>query len=170
MGERVIENSLTHLNSQGEAHMVDVGDKTPTRRSAIASCEIRMNSETLHLLKSGQIKKGDAFTVAKTAAILAVKKTPELIPLCHPLALEHIEIRFEDRSSGDGILIESEVSATAKTGVEIEAMNGALIAALTLYDMAKSYDPAMVITNLHLVQKTGGKSDFIHQSRNPHGK
>jgi cyclic pyranopterin monophosphate synthase len=156
------EKSLSHLDSNGEAHMVDVGSKNVTRRRAIASCEVHMKSETLLLLQSGKLKKGDAFTVAKTAGILAVKKTPELIPLCHPLPLEYIDIRFENLASGEGVLIQSEVITNAKTGVEIEAMNGAMMTALTLYDMAKSYDPGMKIHNLHLMEKTGGKSDFFN--------
>ena len=158
---------LSHLNEKGEANMVDVGAKQPTERFAIAACEIQMSPETFRLLQNGQVKKGDAFTVAKTAGILAAKKTSEFIPLCHPLPLEHIEIRFLDRPQGHGILIESHVRTTAKTGVEMEALTGAMTAALTIYDMAKSHDPAMVITNLQLIKKTGGKNDYsINQSRN----
>ncbi len=151
---------LSHLNADGDARMVDVGVKIPTSRCAIAACEIFMKPETLLLLRSGKIKKGDAFTVAKTAAFLAAKKTSELIPLCHPLALDFIDIRFLDHAEGDGILIESEVRTTAKTGVEMEALTAASIAALTLYDMGKAVDPGMRISNLRLLQKTGGKSDF----------
>jgi cyclic pyranopterin phosphate synthase len=152
-----ITNQLSHLNDKGEASMVDVGAKLPTERRAVAGCEVHMKPETLGLLKSGSLKKGDAFTVAKTAGILAAKKTAELIPLCHPLALDHIEIRFLDLPSGDGVVVESEVRTTGKTGVEMEALTAASITALTLYDMAKASDPGMVITNLHLIQKTGGK-------------
>ncbi len=158
---------LSHLDTKGEATMVDVGGKSATQRRAVAGCEIRMKPEALSLLQNGQIKKGDAFTVAKTAGILAAKKTAELIPLCHPLPLEYIEILFFDRPAGDGVFIRSEVRTTAKTGVEMEALAAAMTAALTIYDMAKSYDPAMVITNLQLIKKTGGKSDYsINQSRN----
>lgn len=153
--------TLSHLNADGEARMVDVGEKMPTARCAIASCEILMKPETLLLLRSGSIKKGDAFTVAKTAAFLAAKKTSDLIPLCHPLPLDLIDIRFLDREEGDGILIESEVRTTAKTGVEMEALTAASLAALTIYDMAKAVDPGMTITNLKLVKKTGGKSDYF---------
>ncbi len=151
---------LSHLNEYGEARMVDVGGKSVTSRYAKASGIVRMKRETLELLRSGKIKKGDAFTVAKTAGILAVKKTPELIPLCHPLPLDQIKIDFEDLPSKDGVKIEVQVKTTSKTGVEIEALNGVLITALTIYDMAKSYDPAMTITDVRLIQKTGGKSDF----------
>ncbi len=140
--------------------MVDVGEKNITSRYAKASGIVLMKRRTLKLLRSGKIKKGDAFTVAKTAGILAVKKTPELIPLCHPLPLDQIEIDFQDLPLKDGIKIEVQVKTTSKTGVEIEALNGVLITALTLYDMAKSYDPGMTITDVRLIKKTGGKSDF----------
>ena len=151
---------LSHLNTDGEARMVDVGAKIPTSRCAIAACEIPMKPETLLLQRSGKIKKGDAFTVAKTAAFLAAKKTSELIPLCHPLALDYIDVRFLNKADGNGLLIESEVRITAKTGVEMEAFTAASIAALTIYDMAKAVDPGMNITNLRLIKKTGGKSDY----------
>ena len=151
---------LSHQNADGEARMVDVGAKIPTSRCAIAACEILMKPETLLLLRSGKIKKGDAFTVAKTAAFLAAKKTAELIPLCHPLALDYIDVRFLNSAEVNGILIESEVRTTAKTGVEMEALTAASVAALTIYDMAKAVDPGMNITNLRLIKKTGGKSDY----------
>ena len=151
---------LSHLDADGDARMVDVGAKVPTARCAIAACEVLMKPETLLLLRSGKMKKGDAFTVAKTAAFLGAKKTSELIPLCHPLALDFIDVRFLDNAEGDGILVESEVRTTAKTGVEMEALTAVSLAALTLYDMAKAVDPGMRISNLRLVKKTGGKSDF----------
>ena len=151
---------LTHINRNGEASMVDVGGKNITARCAKASGIIRMKPETLKLLRSGKIKKGDAFTVAKTAGILAVKRTPEFIPLCHPLPIDQIQIDFTDLPSKKGIKIEVQVKTTSKTGVEIEAIHGVMITALTLYDMAKSYDPGMIVTDVKLIQKTGGKSDF----------
>ena len=160
MGKRMNQTIRSHLNSEGEARMVDVGAKGPTRRFALARCEILMKPETLELLESGRLKKGDAFTVAKIAGILAAKKTSDLIPLCHPLPVEHVEIRFKERSEGDGFVIEVEVSTIAKTGVEMEALTGAAVAALTLYDMAKGYDPGIIVTSLRLVKKTGGKSDY----------
>lgn len=149
--------------------MVDVGAKEPTRRRAVAVCEIVMRAATLELLRSGKLEKGDAFAVARVAGILAAKKTYDLIPLCHSLPLEHIEVRFFDRPCGPGILIEVEVRTTAKTGVEMEALTGAATAALALYDMAKASDPGMTVQNLHVVKKTGGKSDF-HQSRHPYSE
>lgn len=151
---------LSHLNESGEARMVDVGEKNITARYAKASGIVRMKPETLKLLRSGKIKKGDAFTVAKIAGILAVKKTPQLIPLCHPMPLDQIQIDFRDLPSKNGVEIEVRVKTTSKTGVEIEALNGVLITALTIYDMAKSYDPGMTITNVRLIEKTGGKSDY----------
>jgi len=162
--------TLTHLNADGEASMVDVGDKQPTQRRAVAGCEMRMQPETLRLLRGGLLKKGDAFTVAKTAAILAVKKTPQTIPLCHPLPLEGIEVRFKDLPAGNGLVIACEVKTTAKTGVEIEAIHGAMIAALTIYDMAKSYDRGMHITDVCLWQKTGGKNEFLNPRRRADGE
>ena len=159
---------LSHLESSGDAKMVDVSEKNKTQRSATAGCEVLMKSETLRLLRSGQLKKGDAFTVAKVAGMQAAKKTAELIPMCHPLQVEHVELRFADRSQGDGLKIEAVVKLTAKTGVEMEALTAAAVAALTIYDMAKSADPSMVITNLHLMEKKGGKSDFTFNGRDSH--
>lgn len=161
---------LSHVNEQGEARMVSVADKLPTRRSAIAQCDILMKAETFRLLRSGDLPKGDAFTVAKTAGILAAKKTSELVPLCHPLAIEHVEIHFIDRPEEDGFTIQSEVLTTAKTGVEMEALTAVMIVALTFYDMAKSSDPGMRISDIHLVQKTGGKSDYSLSSCDSHGQ
>lgn len=152
---------FSHLNETGEARMVDVAVKEPTRRRALARAEILMNPETLNLLRSKSLKKGDAFTVAKIAGIMAVKKTSDLIPLCHPLTIEHIEIRFTDVAQAGQITIECEVATIAKTGVEMEALTGASVAALTLYDMVKGYDPGTVISHLRLIKKTGGKSDYV---------
>lgn len=151
---------LTHLDANGRARMVDVSPKVPSPRMALAGCEVLMTPETLALLKSGKLKKGDAFTVAKIAGIMAAKKTFEMIPLCHSLPLEAVEIDFTDEEGPGKISVACRVRTTAKTGVEMEALHGAMTAALTLYDMAKAHDPAMVISNLHLIQKTGGKSDY----------
>lgn len=156
--------TLTHLNALGEAQMVDVSSKNPSVRTAVARAEIVMKPETLKELRSGRLKKGDAFTVAKIAGILAAKKTDELIPLCHSLPVEHVEIQMTERPAGDGIVIQAEVRTTARTGAEMEALTGAAMAALSLYDMAKASDLGMVITGLHLVKKTGGKRDY-DQSR-----
>jgi len=155
------QSPLSHLDGQGFARMVNVTGKTPTKRIALAGCEISMKPETLELLTSGQIKKGDAFTISKIAGIMAAKKTHEMIPLCHPLPLEAIDIRFQDDRRRGLVFLECRVETTAKTGVEMEALHGAMLAALTLYDMAKAHDPGMVISNLRLIQKTGGKSDYV---------
>ena len=151
--------NLSHFNSAGQATMVDVGGKLPTHREAVAGCEIQMNRETFQALREGRLPKGDAFTVAKTAGILAAKRTAELVPLCHPLTLDRIDISFSVRPPGDGFFVACTVETTAKTGVEMEALTGAAVAALTLYDMAKAGDPAMVIGGLRLLRKTGGKKD-----------
>ncbi len=155
---------LSHIDRHGQANMVSIETKPVTNRTALATCEILMKPETLKLLKSGTLKKGDAFTVAQIAGIQAAKKTSDLIPLCHPLVLEHIEVRFPELPEEKGIRIEAEVKTSAKTGVEMEALSAASVAALTLYDMAKALEPGMLITRLHLVKKTGGKSEYSDQS------
>ncbi len=160
-----MDRVLTHLDASGNAGMVDVSAKEATVRMATAGCEVRMQPLTLQLIRSGGLKKGDALTVAKVAGIQAAKRTSELIPMCHPLALEHIEIRFEDLPRSEGLRIESCVRLTGKTGVEMEALTAVSIAALTVYDMAKSCDPKMVITAIHLIEKKGGKSDFADSNR-----
>ena len=161
---------LSHLNARGEAAMVDVGGKSQSSRRALVSCEVRMSQETLSLLKAGKLKKGDAFTVAKIAGIQVAKKTSDLIPLCHPLPLDCIEVDFKDLADSTGVLVLAEVKTTSKTGVEMEAFTAASVAALTLYDMAKAVEPKIVITQLQLIEKTGGKSDFTHPLRRSYGK
>lgn len=151
---------LTHLDEQGRARMVNITEKPATKRRAVAGCEVWMKPETLTLLKSGQIKKGDAFTVAKVAGIMAAKKTSDFIPLCHPLVLDSIEIDFSDHPETGKIFVECAVETTGKTGVEMEALHGAMIAALTLYDMAKAHDHGIIMSNAKLILKTGGKSDY----------
>ena len=157
-------NSFSHFNQNGEASMVDVSEKLITERTALASCWIRMKRETFQLLKSGAVKKGDAFTIAKIAGIQAAKRTAELIPLCHPLALDSIKISIFDRKEEDGFMIEAQVKSGSKTGVEMEALTAASFAALGLYDMAKSHDLSMAIEDLHLIYKKGGKSEFQGRS------
>ena len=151
---------LTHLDSEGRIRMVDVGDKPVTRRTAIASGFVRMARATIEAIKSHQTPKGDPLEAARLAGILAAKRTSELIPLCHLLPLDHADIQFEITASG--ISIEASATTESKTGVEMEALVGATVAALTIYDMAKSYDPAMRVINLHLIQKTGGKHDYFN--------
>ena len=150
---------LTHLNERGEAHIVDIGGKAVTARRAVARARLEAQPETVAAITGGTLKKGDALAVARIAGIMAAKKTSELIPLCHPIGLNKVEVEI---AVVDGQL---EITATAetsdRTGVEMEAMTAASVAALTLYDMAKGIDRAMRITTVELVEKSGGKSgDF----------
>lgn len=148
---------FTHLRN-GKASMVDVGRKAPTRRSAVALGEIRLKPEVLRLLKEHKIAKGDALAAARLAAIMAAKKTGELIPLCHPLGLDCIEVAF--LLEKDRIVIRARASLEGKTGVEMEALTAVSVAALTIYDMCKSADKEMVIGPVYLAKKSGGKSDY----------
>jgi cyclic pyranopterin phosphate synthase len=149
-------NKLTHLDSQGQARMVDVGGKPQTARSATAAGRIRMSAEALTAIREGSGPKGDVLAAARIAGIMAAKKTGELIPLCHPLALDAVTVDFT--FEGDGIRVTAQASLTGKTGVEMEAMSAAAIALLTIYDMAKAIDKGMVIGEVRLLEKTGGKS------------
>ncbi|HEU4339459.1 MAG TPA: cyclic pyranopterin monophosphate synthase MoaC [Planctomycetota bacterium] len=148
---------LTHLDRSGAARMVDVGEKAVTHRTARASVEVRMKPATLALIKSGAIKKGDALSVARIAGIAAAKRTAELIPLCHPIATTKIEVEFEFLGKGK-LGIETRVEALDRTGVEMEALAAAAVAALTVYDMCKAVDRGMEIDRLRLLEKSGGRS------------
>lgn len=151
--------ALTHLNARGEAHIVDIGDKAVTRRRAVATAQLAALPETIALILGGSLKKGDALAVARVAGIMAAKKTSELIPLCHPIPLTSVSVEID--AHGGGIRVTATAETTAQTGVEMEAMTAASVAALTLYDMAKSHDRAMRITEVQLEEKSGGKSgDF----------
>ncbi len=147
---------LTHLTGSGEAHMVDVGDKPETRRRAVAAASVRMSPETLTLVRSGDVPKGDLFAAARIAGIGAAKKTGDLIPLCHPLPLTAVKVDLE--LGTDGIEVRCEAETVGRTGVEMEAMAGASVAALTLYDMLKSAERGIVIESVRLLEKDGGKS------------
>ncbi|MDP3980545.1 MAG: bifunctional molybdenum cofactor biosynthesis protein MoaC/MoaB [Chlamydiota bacterium] len=151
---------LSHLDEKGKAYMVPVGAKRSTHRVAVAQSQIRVQKETLDILKAGKLAKGDAFCTAKIAAIMAAKKTSEIIPLCHPLALDHIDIKFQMDQKRSIIAIQSTVSTIAKTGVEMEALAAVSVAALTLYDMLKGVDKNMEIVSTKLIEKKGGKSDW----------
>ncbi|MCV0396829.1 MAG: cyclic pyranopterin monophosphate synthase MoaC [Rhizobiaceae bacterium] len=141
--------------------MVDVGDKTPTRRTATARGKVVMKPETLQLILSGNAAKGDVLGAARIAGIMAAKKTHDLIPLCHPLALEKVQVEIEPDMSLPGLIVTATARITGKTGVEMEALTAASVSCLTIYDMAKAADKAMVLTDIRLVEKTGGKSgDF----------
>jgi cyclic pyranopterin phosphate synthase len=148
---------LTHINSTGEAKMVDISNKSDTVRIAIASGKVYMKPETLKAIKSASLKKGDVIATARIAGIMAAKKTPDLIPLCHTILVDEITIDF-DLSSKDAIGITTTAKSTGKTGVEMEALVGISVAALTIYDMAKAVDKGMTITDILLESKTGGKS------------
>ena len=145
---------LTHIDDRGEARMVDVSKKPLSQREAIARGEIRVASETLTLIESHQIAKGNVLATARVAGIMAAKRTGELIPLCHPLPITHCEVEFDIPRSRDRILITASARITAQTGVEMEALTAVAVAALTIYDMCKAVDPKMVISDVQLVKKT----------------
>ncbi|WP_036483910.1 cyclic pyranopterin monophosphate synthase MoaC [Myxosarcina sp. GI1] len=151
-------NSLSHLNETGEAQMVDVSAKQPTRRQAIAAGRIRMSESTLEAIEAGNAPKGDVIGTAKLAGIMAAKQTANLIPLCHPLPLSKIEVKITCDRNLPGYQIRASVITKAETGVEMEALTAVSVAALTLYDMAKALEKSMQIENICLLGKTGGKS------------
>jgi cyclic pyranopterin phosphate synthase len=152
---------LTHLDDQGRANMVDVGHKDDSERIAIARGEIVMKPETLALIRAGQLKKGDVLTVAKIAGIQAAKRTSELIPLCHPIALTKVDVELTLDEALPGVSISATAKTVGKTGVEMEALTAVSVAALTVYDMAKAAEKTMKIQNIRLVEKRGGKSGDI---------
>jgi len=156
---------LTHLDSGGEARMVDVSEKGKTRRRAIAAGWVRMRPETLEAIAAGNAPKGDVLTTAKLAGIMAAKQTAQLIPLCHPLPLGKIDVNLTPDPRLPGYRIEAEVVTTAETGVEMEAMTAVSVAALTLYDMAKGLEKSIEIGSIRLVSKSGGKSGDYYESR-----
>jgi cyclic pyranopterin phosphate synthase len=159
------EGKLSHIDAEGAARMVDVGHKPETERVAVAAGEVRMRAETLALIRAGQMKKGDVLTVAQLAGVMAAKRTAELIPLCHPLALTHIDVRCALRDEPPAVTIRATVRTTGKTGVEMEALTAAAVAALTVYDMAKAVEKTMTITNVRLLEKHGGMSgDVVNES------
>ncbi|MGI5922063.1 MAG: cyclic pyranopterin monophosphate synthase MoaC [Syntrophomonadaceae bacterium] len=152
---------FTHINEQGHARMVDVSQKQDTERTAIAQAVVKMQPDTLKAIKNGAIKKGDVLAVAQVAGIMGAKQTPHIVPMCHPLMLTGIDIKFaldEDKSQ---ILIQATVKTTGKTGVEMEAITAATVAAVTIYDMAKAVDRWMEIGEIKLLEKKGGKSGHV---------
>lgn len=149
---------LTHFNRQGEAHMVDVGDKPATHRIAIAEGRITMKPETLSLILEGGHKKGDVLGIARIAGIMAAKKTSDLIPLCHPLALSHISIDLLPDTQSRSVISRARVETVDQTGVEMEALTAVQISLLTIYDMCKAVDRSMIIGEIRLLEKSGGKS------------
>jgi cyclic pyranopterin monophosphate synthase len=149
---------LSHLNEAGEARMVDVGAKAVTERSAVAEGFVAMAPETLELILSGSAPKGDVLATARIAGIMAAKRTHELIPLCHLLALTQVTVEFEASREPVGIRVEATAKVEAKTGVEMEALTAVTVACLTIYDMCKAVDRAMVFSGIRLIEKTGGRS------------
>ena len=151
---------LTHLTDDGAAHMVDVGSKASTSRQAVAEATVVMNPETVSAIRDGNTKKGDVLGVARIAGIMAAKRTSDLIPLCHPIALDNVELAVE--LGTDSIQIRATARCTGPTGVEMEALTAASVAALTIYDMAKAIDRGMRIEGVRLLSKSGGKSGDWH--------
>ena len=156
---------LSHTDETGKARMVDVGEKDVTLRRATASARVRMSPETIRAIKENALKKGDVLGVARVAGIMAAKKVDQLIPLAHPLPIEYAGVEFELEK--DALLIRAEVTVQAKTGVEMEALTAAAVAALTVYDMAKSADRGMEITDLRLDRKSGGRSGDFRRADDP---
>ena len=155
---------LTHFNQAGEAHMVDVGDKAVTQRKAIASGRIIMLPETLKLIEQGNHKKGDVLGIARIAGIMAAKRTSDLIPLCHPLALSKVTVEFEVDAANNAVNCQAEVATSGQTGVEMEALTAVQVALLTIYDMCKAVDRGMMMTDVCLQDKAGGKSGHWQRS------
>lgn len=152
------DRDFTHLDQEGRATMVDVGDKPETARTATASGRLRMSAETRARVLAGDVPKGNVIEVARIAGIQAAKRTAELIPLCHPLPLTHVDVRVE--ASDDGLRATASASCTGSTGVEMEALTAVSVALLTLYDMCKALERGMTITDLRLESKTGGRADW----------
>jgi len=155
---------FTHINDEGRARMVDVSSKDDTERVAVARASVKMQADTLTTIKTGGIKKGDVLAVAQVAGIMGAKQTPCLIPMCHPLMLTSVDISFEFDEDNSCINIESQVKTTGKTGIEMEAITAVSIAALTIYDMGKAVDRWMEITDIKLIEKSGGKSGHVVRS------
>ena len=151
-------SKLTHFNEAGDAQMVDVGDKPVTHRTALAAGRIEMHADTLRLIRDGQHKKGDVIGIARIAGIMAAKKTSDLIPLCHPIGLDKISVDFELNELENAVNCRVLAKTSSKTGVEMEALTAVQIALLTIYDMCKSVDRGMKMTNIRLLEKSGGRS------------
>lgn len=159
-----MEDTLTHFDEHGRARMVDVSPKEDTQREAIARGQIKMKSLTLEVIKEGRVEKGDVLGVARVAAIMAAKKTWNIIPMCHPLFITGCEIDFI-MENDHTIIIEAKVKTSGKTGVEMEALTAVSAAALTIYDMCKAIDKGMIIEDIHLAHKSGGKSGIWNCKR-----
>ncbi len=151
-------STFTHIDEQGRVRMVDVTGKPPTVREAVVAGEVYMKADTFELIRDQKVKKGNVLETARIAAIMAAKKTSELIPMCHPLHLTHVQVDFEPDRSRHAIGITARVRTIDQTGVEMEALTAVSVAALTIYDMCKSYDREMTISDIRLLEKSGGKS------------
>jgi cyclic pyranopterin phosphate synthase len=149
---------FTHLDNEGRVRMVDVTEKSATVRTAVAAARVRMRADTFALIRDQKVKKGNVLETARIAGIMAAKRTSDLIPMCHPLNITHVQIEFIPEAEAPAIGIRAGVRALDQTGVEMEALTAAAVAALTIYDMCKSHDRDMAISEIHLVEKTGGKS------------
>jgi len=151
-------SKLTHFNTSGEAHMVDIGQKAATHRVAVSAGEITMQPETLALIKQGNHKKGDVLGIARIAGIMASKKTADLIPLCHPLSLTHVDVEFEIDDKNNAVKCQVKAETSGQTGIEMEALCAVQVCLLTIYDMCKAVDRGMRINQVRLLEKSGGKS------------
>jgi cyclic pyranopterin monophosphate synthase len=157
-----VDDQLTHLDENGAARMVDVGAKADTERVAVAAGSVFMQPETLRLIQEGALKKGDVLTVARIAGIMAAKKTSELIPLCHPIPLTHLDLEMRLDDDQSAVHITATARTIGKTGVEMEALTAVSVAALTIYDMAKAVDRAMRLSDIRLLEKRGGqRGDYV---------
>lgn len=152
---------LTHLDESGNIHMVDVTDQPETAREALAKAQVRMLPATVHLIETNQVSKGSVLEVAKIAAIMAAKQTPQIIPLCHPLPMTHIDLQFTLDSNHGLIAIEARTRTHYKTGVDVEALTAATVAALTIYDMCKGVDTTITLEQAYIARKSGGKSGTV---------
>jgi cyclic pyranopterin phosphate synthase len=159
---------LTHLDESGNARMVDVSMKPDTERVAVARCKVSMSGSTLNMAKRGAGPKGEVFGTARIAAIMACKKTPDLIPMCHSIPVTGVDVAFRTDEKNGIVEVQVVVKTVGKTGAEMEALSGAAVAALTIYDMCKSVDKSMAVTDLRLVRKSGGKSgEFVREGEEP---
>lgn len=164
-----MSDELTHLDARGTARMVDVGEKPETRREARAAGAVYVQSETLRLIEAGALKKGDVLTIARIAGIMAAKRTADLIPLCHPLALTKIDVDITLDPARNAVLIEALARTTGKTGVEMEALTAVTVAGLTIYDMVKAVDRAARISDVRVIEKSGGQhGDYRAPERDEH--
>ena len=154
---------FTHFNEQGRAKMVDVGEKPVTVRTAVAAARVLVNEQTFALIRSGGMKKGDVLTVAQIAGVMGAKRTPELIPMCHPILIDGIDLKLSLDEARCSVEIRASVSCAGRTGVEMEALTAASVAALTVYDMCKAVQKDMVITDIRLIDKTGGVHGDFHR-------